>query len=353
MRCINIDWLQVFGTLGISPDIIEGALTVRGYKVKNNDRGTRHFKKWFTVYKMNDIAPFIQLCFDPYSVKGKDTAGIFHPGACTVQLCNKWLYSPNPVEQLRSFCREIDMEYKALSRLDLCMDFQYFDNGMKPSNLIRGFYTVRYWKVGQIKALGVGKQHNEYDPETLSFSGKKTAVSTKLYNKTKEMTEVKFKPYIHDSWNDCGLLNGKDVWRLEVSIKPDGKNMVNVNTGEMIAVKLSVIDSPEKVMNLFFIFALKYWRWKDNNGHTPKKNARELELFKVSSDIQVWKPVRITNHMDTDRTAKMLVNKLLDISEHKSLSPGERRQLENATRILSKIMRVDQVGYLKYLAERP
>ena len=43
-------------------------------------------------------------------------------------------------------------------------------------------------------------------------------VDTYLYNKTKEMQDKKYKPWIVEAWKRAGIDTSKDVWRLEFSL---------------------------------------------------------------------------------------------------------------------------------------
>lgn len=312
MKCINVDWLQLFGILDNEEAVIS-LLEKAGFFVKDNERGTRHFEKWVTVYTPNKKHQVAQICYKPFSVKGQGEKGIFHPGSCTVQLCNKYCYAPDPIGIIGKICEIIKFKFRSISRLDLCLDFHKFDNGMKPATLIRGFFTGKYWKMGYRKALSVGVQNQLYDPETLSFKGKNSAVSTKIYDKTKELHDVHEKPYIRDAWKGCGLDDKKTIWRLEVCIKSDGRTIVDIGSGEIVKFGLSDIKSTEQRLFIFFVMVKKFFHWRYNNGETRKARAKDVELFNIDQNTSCWKPTKITETRDYGKKYKMLVNSIYEI----------------------------------------
>jgi hypothetical protein len=311
-----------------------------GLKVKDNDRGTRTFSKWYTVYDETGEFQLAQICCCPYSVKGKQVGGIFDPGATTIQLCNRYCYAPNPIEVISKIARIIDFQFQSISRLDICYDFRLFDNQMKPLTLIRGYYNSKYWKMGLNKALGVGYQSDMYDGQTLSFAGRNSAVCTKLYNKSREMKDVHVKPYVSDAWSACDMADEQDVWRLEVSIKSDGRNLVNLGSGETIKFGLKDIQTHEQRAALFFTFARKYWHWRYHEPGVRKSRSKDVELFKYSASDDIWKPTKLTATRDYDRRAKIVMNALQEIIEDNTLSISEHNNALNLMLTIGKKYRI-------------
>lgn len=339
IRCINIDWLQVYGLLADEMKVVELA-TSAGYKIKDNDRGTRHFAKWYTLYTKCGQFQLAQICCCPFSVKGQEKGGIFIKGSATIQLCNRFCYAPNQLAILAEICTTLCFKFKSISRLDLCLDFQRFDNAMKPQTLIRGFYNSDFWKMDYAKALGVGEQGRVYKPQTLTFSGKNSAIGVKMYNKSLEMKEVHEKPYIRDAWSECGLINNDDVWRLEVSIKSDGRTIVNIGTGEVVKFGLRDIDTPEKRHDLFFLMIDKKFVWKYNRGESSKSKAKRIQLFNINDDVKVWKPIKLTNAHDYTKRAKTLVNALRDMLDDDKLSNEDFVNIEKVAWLINKKYRL-------------
>lgn len=45
------------------------------------------------------------------------------------------------------------------------------------------------------------------------------------------------------------------VWRFEISIQAHGKDLIDLNTGELFRIDLSSIDAQEKIESLFYTYA--------------------------------------------------------------------------------------------------
>ncbi|NDV59318.1 hypothetical protein [Bacteroides sp. 519] len=245
-RCVNIDWLQLYCIAPGPPQLVIQSLTHQGYTVNLRKHGTRHFRMLYDVCT-TDSEPYLEVQADPFSLKSQ--GGIFLQGAMLIKLSNKFCYEQNAVSKLCDLLLTINIEIKSISRLDIACDFQYFDNGMKPSTLIRRFLKNELWKIGVTKFTLIANQsQNNISPEYLRFGSGNSAASVYLYNKTKELTEVKEKPWIRDAWSEMGYTK-PDVWRLELSLKCDARHMIqyedtviktssgwyNQNTGEVFA----------------------------------------------------------------------------------------------------------------------
>jgi hypothetical protein len=217
---------------------------------------------------------------------------------------------------------------------------------MKPLTLIRGYYNASYWKMGWNKALGVGRQSDMYDGETLSFKGKNSAVGVKIYNKSRELKDVHEKPYVRDAWRECGLAGDEDVWRLEISIKSDGRTIVNIGTGQVIQFSLKDIYRPEQRAALFFIFAKKYWHWRYHKPGVRKTLSKDIELFNYSNTEDVWKPIKLTMTKDYGKKAKVIMNALKEIIESNDMSVDERENAMKTMLTISKHYRVLPDGVL-------
>lgn len=333
-RCLNIDWLTVYGVASKFQSV-EESLSV-AYKVIDNERGTPMFKKWYTVQLLGrDVA---QVCCFPYSLKSN--GGIFKEDSMTIQICNRFLYDSRLLDILRHLSDLLGFKLISISRIDICMDFVLFDNGMKPQTLIRGFYSSKYLKKGRsMKGFGVGVQFSDYSPESLSFSGKHSAISVKLYDKSKEMEEVKAKRYIQDAWlKVLGTVNG--VWRLEFSLKSDGQGFVDKKTGEYVKVTIADIRNRDLLMNIFRGLVKNRFTWLVNDIGKRREKMKELQLFKWVGDV-VYTPSYVTGIKDVSAAERRFFKKIVNLIHEESLDVEERDTLFNAACILSKKYRID------------
>lgn len=146
---------------------------------------------------------------------------------------------------------------KSISRLDVALDFYRFSNGKSPEWLIRSFMNKNIIRVGRGEGRVFFAQSNKAIEYTgLQFGSKTSIANVYLYNKTKELTDLKSnkhhdKPYIRQSWIDNGLTDdSRDVWRLEISLKPEALRFSDKDTGEFL--DFTDIKSIDENINLIF-----------------------------------------------------------------------------------------------------
>lgn len=334
-RAISIDWLSVYGRFDLS--VNPARALNRKYQTVDNQRGTPMFQKWYSVFSKSKHL-IAQVCCIPFSVKSQ--GGIFYENAMTIQMSNRMCYDNRLFEVLADIAESLKFKVLSVSRLDLCIDFHKFDNQMKPKTLIRGFYSGTYLKKGYAKAFGVGEQFTEYHPSTISFRGKNSAIGVKLYNKSEEQREVKEKPYIQDVWRSVGLLDKEDVWRLEFSIKSDGRTFVNLKDGEFI--KFGLKDIQDIKYRFEILAACVRHKFEFRYAEPGKKMTmlKKVELFKFKESEELYKPIKVTESHDLSRRAKMLRNAVNEVLEDVRATPEEIKKMEDAMWILNKYYRV-------------
>ena len=98
------------------------------------------------------------------------------------------------------------------------MDFNTFENGMQPERLIQQYMRGKVSKVNQVNVSVHGADTwTGRVWQSLKWGSPSSPVSTKLYNKSKEMQQCLDKPYIA-AMAGCRLDLTKDVWRVEFSL---------------------------------------------------------------------------------------------------------------------------------------
>lgn len=307
---INIDWLQLFchdaNIHGL--DIIYNGRS--SYEFKLLPHGTRHFKELYDVIDSDG---------DKYAVIQRiPHSSILSADAAIIQLCNRELYKPYFVSDFLMFLAQHHFTYKSISRLDVCFDSNHLYNGLKHSTLIKKIMLGTYLKNNQTKVewnfnsvANVGKP---MECNSCSFGSRSSGVSTKMYNKTLELKEVKNKPYIVESWNINGLDTSKDVWRIEISIKSDSTTTIRTETGEIFRLNPDSFHMSEMVEDVFFSYAKKYFSFKKNDGKKNKSRMKDLILFPGERTLTM-KPVRITIEKDSTRSDRIFLKKLHGLLE--------------------------------------
>jgi len=247
---------------------------VCGYKIEREDFQTRHFKSIYTIRNLHGDEVAV-LAADPH-------ANILAFNKGLLKIINKYLYQDDFVSWLKGFLRHLDLKFCNISRIDIALDFEAFDNGLKPETFIQKFITNQflkrdksrfsqegkpvedYYDIGYKRAMREAKRQRarsriaaadlddledapyglirrqkekraDYNRvsvkgntgsaagiefETLKFGSEVSAVTYYMYNKTKELKDRKMKPWIVDNWKANGWNGCGNIWRLEFSIKP-------------------------------------------------------------------------------------------------------------------------------------
>ena len=323
VRCINLDWLEIFAEEPITkPHDAEYFRSV-GYKVKERAYGTPQYKEMFTI--IADGVELFEIRRNPYSIKRE--GGIFKENACHIRLCNRTCYEEDPINHLRAFMVTHDYTYKSISRIDIALDFNDFDNGERPEKFIERYMKAKVAKINQSNVSAHGTDTwSKRVFNSLKWGSPSSPVSTKLYNKTLELKHGEDKPYIRQAWELAGLDVSRDVWRVEFSLSAQMQTLQSLKSGEMFKKSLVHYDSRERLLKHFAILYNKYFdfrklmvnRKKDGKlVYVRKYLCPRIELFKVSLEDCPYKPVRnVTKRKRPDRIYKILAKRLAEIVDN-------------------------------------
>lgn len=330
IRCVSIDWLEVYAlepTMQGKPDA-EFFRTY--YNVEQRAYGTPMYQEMFTI--LEEDKPFLEVRRKPYSVKGE--GGIFDPRACHLRLVNRACYVPDPVGSLRRFMLRFGYEYVSLSRIDICMDFNNFDEGDNPQKFVNDFLALKYRKINQCKiaAHGVDKWDG-INFNSLKWGTNNSPISTKIYNKSLELSESKDKPYIRQAWRDAGLDETRPIWRVEFSVKSKIKNYVKLDTGEVWPNTLSRYDDKHRLIIVFLSLASKYFHFKkrvylDNGNEQRKDRCPDKVLFRYHKDDIGFLALQHKYEPDLSKVDKMIIKRLKQIMNNNMQKSSLRRACE-------------------------
>lgn len=300
MRCVNIDWLEVYclesnNRFPCNADYYRK----QGYYVKERPYGTRQYAEMFTLVDEGNN-PLIEIRRNPKS--GDSDFNGFLPESTHLRIPNWRCYQDNIIDWLRDFLVRHDYIFKRIFRLDICYDFEYFDTGDQPARFARRYLARVYRKINQCKLTTHGDDGwNDFEWETLSWGKPSSMVSTKMYNKTKELASPKNdKPYIKTAWFVSGLVDnpirctkksrdGKEytpeIWRIEFSMKSAADNWLiiedqNGKKERKRAVKhsLSIFDSKDKLWQRFQDLAFHYFHFKYREYQDEEKALARIAM---------------------------------------------------------------------------
>ena len=283
-RCIHIDWLEVYCLEPANKYPLNAEYFRRkGYMVREREYGTRVYKEMFEILNDND-QPIMEVRRNPAS--GTSEFSGLVPESCHLRLPNWMLYYGNPVTFLMEFMLENEYIFKRIFRIDIAYDFEKFDSNDIPGRFVRRYLKGEYRKFNQCHLTAHGQDAwNDCNWNSLSWGSRTSMVSTKLYNKSLELTEAKNdKPYIRTCWMVAGLIDNPlnftkrcsdgsikkvDIWRLEYSMKSacDGWIVIEMNNGKKekkqhIPHRLPLFDSKDKLWQRFQDLTYHYFRFK-------------------------------------------------------------------------------------------
>lgn len=320
IRCINLDWLEVFAEEPATQPHDAEYFRLCGYKVKQRAYGTPQYREMFTLAA--DGIDIFEIRRNPYSIKSQ--GGIFKPNSCHIRLCNQTCYEQDPINHLRAFMVAHNYTYKSISRIDIAMDFNEFDNKENPVNFIARYMKGKVSKVNQANVSAHGTDTwSKRVFNSMKWGSPSSPVSTKLYNKTLELKQGEDKPYIRQAWQDAGLDTTHDVWRVEFSLSAQMQTLQALKSGEMFKKSLLYYDSRDRLLKQFAILYNKYFDFRKllvnrkSDGklvYVRKYLCPRIELFKFNPEDTPFKPVRnVTVRKRPDRVLKMLEKRLADI----------------------------------------
>ena len=274
---------------------------------------------------------------------------------------------------------------------------------MEPQDLANKYMKDKIWKVHQSKIdahssngddswripIHLGAHGKETKTgrtwNSLKWGSPKSALSTKLYNKTLELETNTGKFYIKDAWVKAGLCdlqkvryeyrNPKtkeieirskqisvapgtainqeipieeakkiDVWRVEFSMNSEGRKWIDLGDNHIVDLSLNAFDNLDSLAATFFtcsewLFCFIYAKWITQGSTRMKERTnrcKKMQLFNTKFLHSHYKPQRQTEMEDPSRTEKIIMYRLMAKSKDKNLSEAYREACYQVARNLSK-----------------
>lgn len=343
--CISVDWFEVccYGA-----PIEKGERIVNGmrYEIIDEEKNTRIFKKLYKV---------VHRGLDYFYIQQEPISSALKRGLTLVKVANRVLYSEKYVPLLIELLKSLGLHYKGVSRIDIAYDCNYFYDGRSPKKFIRDYISKPLDKKGGIYLANVQK-HIAFFEKSISSNTQWSYIkfgmgtggrSAYIYDKSLELSEVKDKPWIRKVWADNGLINDEKhhVWRSEISIKSQGKQLLNLDTGELFALHPSFLDTYEQVCKIFHFYAAKSFDFRINKGQKNRRNFPPLRLFDTTISVTCV-PKKVSIAADTGRSEKVCRNTLERVSRtYVDLSDSVRHSLAAAIEFMGNISAIKAARY--------
>lgn len=337
---INIDWLALhchylptsagnndghaFAPIKWEPAETDGSLLgAYPWRYKTADYGTRQFARLVLVSMPNEEGgwdDFAEVQADPH-------AGILNPRSVIVRFVNRVLYRPDFWELANRFLSDNNFDFKGISRIDICADFNDFCT-MSPLALIEGFAAKKFRHVGR----GVGAlyfDHGLYKIESvtpgskpireygvhytgLSFGTHTSDARVYLYDKSKELREVKDKPYIRDTWTRVGL-DVRHVWRLEISIKAEGCKFRCKQSGTIVKIDTTNAADGDELAKIYHTFVARLFSFVLNRrGITNITREPRIQLL---PQVMHYDRGTIRNVSCSNKMQRMIIKALYQLGD--------------------------------------
>ena len=309
-RCCNLDWLEVHCMEPPGDPHDANYFRRVGLNVAERDYGTRVYKEMFTVYDLRNN-PFVEVRRAPYSA---GYAGIHAAEECHLRLVNAACYYDDAAQRLQDFMDTYHYSFNRISRVDICLDFELFDEGDEPAKFLARYLRQVYSKInqGNITAHGADRWNGQVW-NSVSWGSPTSAIGTKFYNKTMELydqaSDTFRKPHIRYAWLKCHLIDDfhkclkrqadgwyqPQIWRVEFSIRSSVKNWFTIELNgeekhyQSIRNNLSMYDSRAKLVTLFASLQQHYFHFKHFEKGQRKDRCRDKVLFRWDGQQRTYK----------------------------------------------------------------
>lgn len=353
--CISVDWLQVCCYSNNLAFLLNNdyynKVDSLPYWLELQPLETRNFARFIRVH--TKVGNDWRYCADILAVP---RSTMLNSNIVLVKIHNRFLYSQNYIKLLYNICATFKLSIKGLTRLDLCYDCNSFHNGLKPHKFIKEFVTAEFDSPRYIYKVGA-KQFRVYGGKSVSsatkfsgieFGSGKSSKRCYIYDKTRELKEVKDKPWIRQYWQENGLISDEKthVYRAEISIKCDGMDLLNMSTGELFKLSPEYLQSQPAIERLFHFYAARMFRFHRKGKHTRVRDYDRIELFE-NSPVITCKPKKVCVNADTGRTEKVCVSTLSKLScQYSDLAQEYSGALSRCITFLS------EVAGIKYAKEK-
>lgn len=350
---ISCDWFQVYGHC----QSFERAFS---YTECSDDDGLywplHYDNDLYVVRKVRLVTPIYK---DNYVImrNGVEVAELaqspriskMHSLSSSIRLKNRTLYHKGYIKLLYDIMSLLKFSYKGITRLDVCLDCNELYGGRNPRSFVRGLLAKKAGTVGFIYRKGTrkGAAYFERSPmgetyfSSISWGSRTSDYTAKIYNKTQELMEKGDKPWIRDVWRDNGLVseiaaswykleasrkqklvdNGgtlpyinKEVWRFEISIKANGKPVVEMDTGVLFRLSPKFVDGHKAIQDIFYMWARKAFDFRICTGQKNFRHYPPLQIFPVSSAVP-YMPMTLNEEVGSGRMEKIVANKLAEMKK--------------------------------------
>jgi len=317
-RIVGIDWLEMFVSERGDRDYSANGFRSRGWDVVERDYGTMTMSEMFTLLDARGNS-FIEVRRNPRGCDGIAKKTVYQPGDSYIKLSNAYCYDADPIGIMVQFLSREKYTIRKIYRIDIFTDFEIFDTGDKPVNVVRRIVNHTYAKINQSHRRTSGTDTwTECFDNWISWGNPKSMVNTKIYDKTKELHDTgNHKPWIPELWRKAGYIDdivnlskggcSVQMWRLEFSIKGNAKEWIYIGKNDCddeithtLPHSLEVYSTRQGIINAIANLVPYYFRFKIYVEGRRKSNCDDKILF-LFDDAECETGYRLLNQSDAGR----------------------------------------------------
>nr|CRY95353.1 hypothetical protein [uncultured prokaryote] len=314
-KVISVDWLEYF--VHVKDHELLGGIDKKSfgnYEFIRNEYGTKFFTYSYDIKERGrSIATMI--C--------RPRAKFIDDKVATIKIANYILYAETAYKIIDKLLMSLPVKVKGITRIDIACDLLTFENDYRPHKFIKDFVGkdkdddgyIHHYGSKEFAIFGDKNLNSNSKFNYIRFGSRKSNVQCYIYNKSKELREIKDKPYIRDVWALNNLIvDKKDVWRVEISIKAQGLKVLDKETGQMYRIDSDYISRQSNIEAIFYAYADKYLHFGIKNGQKRAKDYNRLVLIKAEGNVP-YRPYNPSTQKNSGRTEKIIIKRLLQASE--------------------------------------
>ncbi len=298
--CINIDWFS-FSARKKSKDF--HSFNASFWKLERH-RKDYNFENVYRLSSVDEPGYYCEIFSDPY-------VSFIEKDLVIVKFHNKLLYNTPISELVTSVCTMLNLEYNAISRLDIALDMQQLsDPRLTPQMLLRKLCRMELRKVGT-SVLYDWQVTRQYQYVTGIRYGKRSSdICGKIYNKTLEMKQQKTKPWITDTWDKAGFDRKKETYRFEITINAN-KNYVLPETGETFDKRDLNLLNNDRLKSLFKAHFNKFFRFAENRHNRRFDRCEQIDIIDFNKEFDEIVLIKKDNKEASGSYEKGLINTVM------------------------------------------
>lgn len=244
----------------------------------------------------------------------------YRTNGAAIKLNNAVLYVADWYFILTDILATLGWVPENITRVDLCADFNFFMNGLAPETFLRKYVTktkASYLRKGSNKfCLYAQKDMRCTVYDSIRWGSRQSGVSVYMYNKTKELDEVKDKPWIREHWKSADLSSTKPVWRVEISISSQGLGLKDMYNNLCHNLFIDELMTDDLCRDMFRVYAAKYFSFVATTpGAKRKRDLKDVPLLDLETP-SLMRPVTLQESHDTGRMERIVSNKLAKLYQY-------------------------------------